>query len=139
MKILFALITYLIAFFITGAALLPAATSHNTYYGEARPILDRNCVTCRQSGQVAPFLLDTFEDAARRSKMIAAVTSSGRMPISVPVAAAGPDQFVCVVIPIPLEGERWVRRVELQAGNPRVVQQSQPPAAAREVGRADDQ
>jgi hypothetical protein len=165
---------------LLGAAGAQAAT----YYGDVKPILEKNCVTCHQAGQVAPFALDNYADAAKRAKMIAAVTAAGRMPIwkpeagygtfhderrlspadlavlkdwakggasegkrpvgeshqvrprqetpdlrlrmpvALPVAASGPDQFVCVVVPVPTDGDRWVRRVEFHPGNPRVVHHS---------------
>lgn len=165
---------------LTSVVLVEAAT----YYGEVKPILDKNCVACHQAGQVAPFVLDTYEDAAKRAKMIAAVTTSGRMPIwkpepgfgefheerrlsaaelavlkswakegapegkppaktslvteskqeppdlrlrmpaAVAVPASGPDQFLCVVVPVSTQEDRWVRRVEFHPGNPRVVHHS---------------
>jgi hypothetical protein len=167
-------------FLLLSAGLAQAAT----YYADVRPILEKNCVTCHQAGEVAPFALDNYADAAKRAKMIAAVTAAGRMPIwkpaagygefhderrlsaaelallkdwakggalegkrpaggstqtraaqeppdlrlrmpmAVPVAASGPDQFLCVVVPVDSDGDRWVRRVEFHPGNPRVVHHS---------------
>lgn len=44
------------------------------------PILQAQCVECHRPGNVAPFALTGYAEAARKAKMIASVTGSGRMP-----------------------------------------------------------
>ncbi|MEM7350084.1 MAG: redoxin domain-containing protein [Acidobacteriota bacterium] len=51
-----------------------------TYAANIAPILNANCVECHRSGGVAPFALDTFEDAKRWSPMISDMTRLGLMP-----------------------------------------------------------
>lgn len=166
----------LAAFFI-GLA-LQAAT-----YVDVAPIFQKHCVACHQPGQVAPFSLLTYEDAAKRAKQIAQVTQSGYMPPWKPVvgwgqfqhsrgltlaekytlqqwaltgaqpgdltkapsiqpsesewelgepdaivsyageirvAATGPDEYRCLVLPSNLTKDRWVRAVQFKPGNARL-------------------
>ncbi len=58
----------------------PAANTKITYTRNIAPILMANCASCHHAGEVAPFSLTSFEDAAKRAKQIAAVTSSKFMP-----------------------------------------------------------
>ena len=51
-----------------------------TFTETIAPILYSNCVTCHRPGEVAPFSLITYEDAAKRAKTIAKVTDSRYMP-----------------------------------------------------------
>lgn len=51
-----------------------------TFNHDVAPILYQNCVTCHRPGEVAPFSLLTYQDAAKRAKQIAAVTHSRFMP-----------------------------------------------------------
>ena len=62
---------------LAGAA---AAAAAPTYNSDIAPILYRNCATCHRPGEVAPFSLLTYQDAAKRAKQIAAVTASRFMP-----------------------------------------------------------
>jgi hypothetical protein len=59
--------------------LLPAATGP-TWAEDVAPILIKNCVGCHREGEVAPFALTRFEDASSRAALIAAVTTSRKMP-----------------------------------------------------------
>src|ERR1700722_13548859 len=59
-------------------AVAQAATP--TYNADIAPILYQNCATCHRPGEVAPFSLLTYQDAAKRAKQIAAVTQSRFMP-----------------------------------------------------------
>jgi thiol-disulfide isomerase/thioredoxin len=56
------------------------ASEKITYTRNIAPIVYANCVTCHRSGEVAPFALTRFEDAAKRAKQIAAVTRDRFMP-----------------------------------------------------------
>src|SRR5215472_690402 len=51
-----------------------------TFNKDIAPIVYENCATCHRPGQVAPFSLLTYQDAAKRAKLIASVTQSGYMP-----------------------------------------------------------
>lgn len=53
------------------------------------PILYRRCAGCHHQGQVAPFPLLTYQDAAKRARLIAEVTRTGLMPPWQPVAGYG--------------------------------------------------
>ena len=60
------------------AGLASAATP--TYNHDVAPILNANCAGCHRPGQVAPFSLLTYPDAAKRAAQIASVTASRYMP-----------------------------------------------------------
>jgi mono/diheme cytochrome c family protein len=51
-----------------------------TFSGTIAPILYENCVTCHRPGEAAPFSLITYEDVAKRGKLIEKVTRSRYMP-----------------------------------------------------------
>ena len=51
-----------------------------TYTKDIAPILNKNCATCHRPGQVAPFSLLTYGDAATHADLIAWATSSRYMP-----------------------------------------------------------
>src|SRR4029077_7717827 len=55
----------------------PAAPTFNK---DIAPILFQNCATCHRPGQVAPFSLLTYADAAKRAALIATVTAKHYMP-----------------------------------------------------------
>lgn len=58
-----------------------------TWARDVAPIFMANCVDCHRPGQIAPFSLLTYADAAKRARFIARVVSSRRMP---PWSPAGP-------------------------------------------------
>lgn len=74
------------------AAESKAAPAGVTYARDIAPILNANCVSCHRAGEIAPFPLDTYTDAAKRARQIAAVTESRYMPPWKPKAGFG--QFV---------------------------------------------
>jgi hypothetical protein len=51
-----------------------------TFNKDIAPILFQNCATCHRPGQVAPFSLLTYADAAKRAALIATVTAKHYMP-----------------------------------------------------------
>ena len=51
-----------------------------TFNKDIAPILNQNCANCHRPGQVAPFSLLTYQDAAKRAGLIAAVTAKRYMP-----------------------------------------------------------
>ncbi len=66
--------------FIAGFWLAAAAQAAPTYTKDVAPILYKNCASCHRPGQVAPFSLLTYRDAAARALQIAAVTGQRYMP-----------------------------------------------------------
>jgi mono/diheme cytochrome c family protein len=51
-----------------------------TFNKDIAPILYQNCATCHRPGQVAPFPLLMYRDAAKRAGLVAAVTAKRYMP-----------------------------------------------------------
>lgn len=51
-----------------------------TFARDVAPILQRRCEACHRPGQIGPFSLQTFRDAARRKNMIMEVVTQRRMP-----------------------------------------------------------
>lgn len=51
-----------------------------TWSHDVAPLIYRHCTTCHHPGAVAPFSLLSYEDAARRAKLIATVTRKRFMP-----------------------------------------------------------
>ncbi len=51
-----------------------------TFNRDIAPILYQNCSNCHRAGEVAPFALMTYDDAAKRAKQIAAITEARVMP-----------------------------------------------------------
>jgi hypothetical protein len=60
------------------AAFLPAVGA--TFSHDVAPVLYRECAACHRPGGVAPFSLLTYDDAAKRASLIAAVTAKRYMP-----------------------------------------------------------
>jgi len=56
------------------------ASAAPTFNKDIAPILYRNCATCHRPGEVAPFSLLTYQDAAKRASLIATVTKKRYMP-----------------------------------------------------------
>ncbi len=67
---------------IVASSILTAGSNDRkpTYSADIASILNENCVGCHRPGQVAPFSLLTYEDAAKRASLLAEVTSSHYMP-----------------------------------------------------------
>jgi hypothetical protein len=60
-----------------------------TFSTHVAPILWKNCVRCHRPGEVGPFSLLTYNDAAKRATFIYEVAASGRMPPWKPRPGAG--------------------------------------------------
>ena len=58
---------------------IPSA-SKITYNQHVAPILDRKCAGCHRPGEVGPFSLLTYRDAAKRAQFLCEVVESGQMP-----------------------------------------------------------
>jgi mono/diheme cytochrome c family protein len=57
-----------------------AQSAAPTYYRDVQPILEQHCVSCHVTGGIAPFKLDSGQDAVTRAADIARVVDSGAMP-----------------------------------------------------------
>src|SRR5690349_22865975 len=77
------------------------ADSEVTYSGQVADILNRRCVACHRPGQVAPFSLTNYEQAARWSRDIKRATKSKSMP---PWLPANHGEF---------RNERWLSDSEI--------------------------
>src|SRR6188472_4570074 len=51
-----------------------------TYSKHIAPILWKNCAGCHRPGEVGPFSLLKYEDAAKRAEFLASITAKRRMP-----------------------------------------------------------
>ncbi|CAM2069386.1 Redoxin family protein [Sulfidibacter corallicola] len=56
------------------------APSHVTYLRHIEPLMRANCVECHREGGIAPFSLDSFDQAKRSAEMAAYVAGAGIMP-----------------------------------------------------------
>ena len=70
--------TFLLAFF--GACPAMAAEEKVTFNKHIAPILFAQCATCHRPGEVAPFSLLTYKDAAKHAEQLVEVTSKRIMP-----------------------------------------------------------
>ena len=75
--VLIGLTTVLALGSVTGFSQAP---SRPTFSEAIAPIVYANCVTCHRAGEAAPFPLISYEDVAKRAKLIAEVTESRYMP-----------------------------------------------------------
>ncbi len=75
------------------AAVTPvkASKAAPTYTKDVAPILQSKCQNCHRRHQVGPFALETYEQARKRSRDIAAVTEERSMPPWKPTAGRGPQ------------------------------------------------
>ena len=83
MRFIALLLTLTVAAGISAAtqrATAPAAEKAPTFSATIAPILYANCVTCHRPGEAAPFPLISYEDVAKRAKLIVKVTGSRYMP-----------------------------------------------------------
>ena len=174
----------LIIFCAASVAAMASRIPSPTFNRDIAPILYQNCATCHRPGEVAPFSLLTYQDAAKRAGLIATVTHNRVMPPWKPepgygsfaherrlsdeqlaliaewakagapegdphdkpalpvfpegwqagqpdkiltmgqhfqVAADGPDQYRCFVLPLDSDQELYVSGIEFRPGNRRVV------------------
>ncbi|HWB87288.1 MAG TPA: hypothetical protein VG675_24310 [Bryobacteraceae bacterium] len=70
----------LLAISLTACLAGAAPSAVPTFNHDIAPILYENCAACHRPGQVAPFALLTYQDAAKRAALIAAVTAKRYMP-----------------------------------------------------------
>src|SRR5262245_35975932 len=62
------------------ATVSAAVAATQTFNTDIAPILYQNCAICHRPGEVAPFSLLTYPDAAKRAKLISTVTAKRYMP-----------------------------------------------------------
>jgi hypothetical protein len=166
------------------AVAIAAHAATPTFNKDIAPILYQNCATCHRPGEVAPFSLLTYADAAKKAGLLAIVTEKRIMPpwkaepgygsfanerrLSEPqialirewdkagapegdakgkptppafpngweagqpdkvltlshkfeVAADGPDQYRCFVLPLDTAQDVYLSGMEFRPGNRRVV------------------
>lgn len=83
----------LLFYFVSAVVpLSAAAATHPTYNKDVARILYDKCAICHHPGEVAPFPLLTYQDAAKRAALIATVTKSRYMPVWLPEAGFGKFQ-----------------------------------------------
>src|SRR5271170_722497 len=71
----------IVLFFVTAMyAVAPARGDVPTYNKDVAPILWKNCAGCHRPGEVGPFSLLTYKDAAKRAAFLQEVTETRRMP-----------------------------------------------------------
>src|SRR5687767_967154 len=58
----------------------PPSVKQVNYAEHIAPLLNKHCVECHRPGEVAPFSLIGYENAKKRSAMVAAITETKRMP-----------------------------------------------------------
>ncbi len=58
----------------------PAVTGHPTYAHDIAPLIQKNCLECHRKGQVAPFGLESYEQARKRADDLASVVDERSMP-----------------------------------------------------------
>jgi len=75
--VVFALLPFLI---LPAACHRAAAPAPVTFTKDVAPIVFTNCVTCHRPGEVAPFSLLTYADAAKHADVMAAETRKRHMP-----------------------------------------------------------
>lgn len=51
-----------------------------TYWQHVRPVLQEKCTACHSAGGIAPFALDSYEEASARSRVIVEATGQRTMP-----------------------------------------------------------
>jgi len=66
-----------------------ASPSAPTWAADIAPLLYRNCVECHRPGQVGPFSLLSYPDAAKRARFIAKAVTAHYMPPWLPDGPAG--------------------------------------------------
>jgi len=65
---------------LIGRVTEPDPTSDVTYSKQISRILQKRCVECHREGEIAPFSLTSYDDAAGWAEMIAEVVEQQRMP-----------------------------------------------------------
>src|SRR5436190_9771325 len=77
------------AVWVAGRGVAGAQTGTPTYTADIEPILRRHCVACHRAGDIAPFSLDSYDEARVRGRAIADATARGYMPPWKPATGVG--------------------------------------------------
>lgn len=56
------------------------AAAAPTFHADVQPLLAKHCASCHRPGEVAPFSLLTYDDAAKRAEQLAEITGRRVMP-----------------------------------------------------------
>src|SRR5437763_15544240 len=72
--------TYLISTLLFVVSANALAGEEVTYCKHVAPILLKNCAGCHRPGEVGPFSLLTYQDAAKRADFLQEITADRRMP-----------------------------------------------------------
>ena len=90
-----------------------------TFGSDVAPILYKRCVGCHRDGEVAPFPLVTYEDAAKRAPLIARVSASRLMPPWKPVPGFGDFEGARALTSAEIETlRRWADSGAPRGGTP---------------------
>lgn len=73
-------VTYTLSVGIIFAASFSAGAATVTWNKDVMPVVQERCLNCHRPGQVAPFSLETFEQARPWAKSIREQVSTGKMP-----------------------------------------------------------
>ena len=65
---------------LIGKSRAPQPNANVTYSNQIARVLQKNCVECHRPGEIAPFSLTSYQDAAGWAEMIVEVTKSRQMP-----------------------------------------------------------
>lgn len=65
---------------VTGLPRSSAKLAKVTYTRDVAPILQKNCQVCHRAGEVAPFGLENYKEAATFAKLIKTYTANRKMP-----------------------------------------------------------
>src|SRR5206468_2987656 len=74
------MLAWSLALFVIAAVAPRSSAGDVTYSKDVAPIVFANCAGCHHPGEVAPFSLLTYKDAAKRADQLAEVTHSRFMP-----------------------------------------------------------
>ncbi|HEU4522441.1 MAG TPA: ascorbate-dependent monooxygenase [Thermoanaerobaculia bacterium] len=91
-RILFAVAVCLLLLAARQRAVRPASSQPSTvptFSRDIAPILQTHCQSCHREGDIAPFPLVTYQDAAPRAHLIRSMTATRQMPPWKPAAGCG--------------------------------------------------
>src|SRR5580692_2579012 len=114
----------LVCFTLAAIMVQSLSAAAPTYNKDIAPILNNQCARCHRPGEVAPFSLLTYQDAAKRAALIATVTTNRYMPPWKPEAGFATFQHERRLTP----EEVALIAVWAKAGAPEGNPQDRPPA-----------
>jgi len=69
-----------VPFCLAAVALAGCEAPAYDYYSDAKPVIDANCATCHQPGQIAPFSLTDYDEVAEAAPILAPSIEANVMP-----------------------------------------------------------